>query len=287
MPNGLNFDATNELAMECIEAVLEHWLPDGEHRGKQYVPANPTRNDVSPGSFQINTNNGIWSDFATDDRGGDLISLVAYLEGCGQVESAVKILEFIAGLNASKCAAIIKRNKESKSQPQQEWTAIMPIPCDAKDRPVYFGTTFGSPSATWEYRNEEGRVMFYVNRFETQPRKTILPQTYCRDTTGHCQWKMHAPSAPRPAYGLDRLAAHPEAPVLFTEGEKAADAAQRLFPGYVAVTTMNGAQSPEKTDFTPFAGRTIYIAPDNDEAGMSYKDKLIDLLRLAGAHVAG
>ena len=92
---------------------------------------------------------------------------------------------------------------------------------------------------------------------------------------------------PRPAYGLDRLAVRADAIVIFNEGEKSADAAQRLFPEYVAVTTMNGAKSPEKTDFTPFAGRKVYIAPDNDEAGTSYKDKLIQLLRRVGAEVLG
>ena len=35
---------------------------------------------------------------------------------------------------------------------------------------------------------------------------------------------------PRPLYGLDRLAAHPEAPVLVVEGEKTADAPASFFP---------------------------------------------------------
>ncbi len=30
----------------------------------------------------------MWSDFATGDRGGDPVSLIAYLDGCGQVEAA-------------------------------------------------------------------------------------------------------------------------------------------------------------------------------------------------------
>lgn len=287
MPKGLNFEATKEMAMECIEAILEHWLPDGEQRGKQYVPVNPTRSDSEPGSFQINTENGMWKDFAAGDAGSDLISLVAYLEGCGQVESAVKILEFIAGMNANESAAIIKRSSERKSKPSQEWTAIMPIPPDAKKPPVFFGTDLGKPSSTWEYRNAEGQVMCFVNRFETKPRKTYLPLSYCKDTSGHCQWKYLSPPVPRPAYGLDRLAAMPEAPVLFTEGEKSADAAQRLFPSFVATTTMHGAQSPEYTDFSVFKGRNIYIAPDYDNAGIQYKHTLIAMLRSVGVVIVG
>ena len=53
---------------------------------------------------------------------------------------------------------------------------------------------------------------------------------------------------PRPLYGLDRLAARPDAPVIVCEGEKAADAAERLFPEYVAVTSPNGAGSPHCAD---------------------------------------
>ena len=44
-----------------------------------YVALNPTRNDRRPGSFKINIRTGRWCDFATGDRGGDPVSLVAYL----------------------------------------------------------------------------------------------------------------------------------------------------------------------------------------------------------------
>jgi hypothetical protein len=35
-----------------------------------------------------NLRTGRWSDFATGDKGGDLVSLVAYLEGCSQPDAA-------------------------------------------------------------------------------------------------------------------------------------------------------------------------------------------------------
>ena len=47
---------------------------------------------------------------------------------------------------------------------------------------------------------------------------------------------------PRPLYGLERLAARPEVRVIITEGEKAADAAGALLPGWVAVTSPGGAR---------------------------------------------
>jgi len=284
----INFELVKELALDCLDSILEHWLPDGERRGRQYVPYNTLRDDAELGSFQINTENGIWMDFATDDKGGDPISLVAYLEkGISQTAAAVKILDLIAGLKTDDVALVVKAQTKPVTA-KGNFTAIMPVPEEAmKKRPVFFGSKLGSPVATWEYRNAAGEVLFCVNRFNTATGgKSFLPQIFCNDEeAGNTLWKNMAPPVPRPAYGLDRLAARPDAHVLFAEGEKSADAAQRLFPEFVAVTTMNGSQSPEKSDFTPFAGRKVLIAPDNDEAGEGYVSKLKTLLAGAGAVV--
>ena len=40
------------------------------------------------GSFKVNRYNGRWADFATGDKGGDPISLVAYLGNVSQGEAA-------------------------------------------------------------------------------------------------------------------------------------------------------------------------------------------------------
>lgn len=289
IPNGLNFEHTKALALECVDEVLERWLPDGTLSGREYKVCNPTREDGSPDSFSINVETGVWGDFATGDVGGDLISLVAYLDGCErQTDAALKILEFIAGLNADDAVSISKQRVGASIKSKVEMVPIMPIPVGAeRTHPKFFGMHLGSPTFSWAYKNAEGQPLCYVNRFETDTGKTFLPLTYCKDASGREGWKSKAPSVPRPAYGLDRLAARPTAPVLFVEGEKAADAAHRLLPKFVAVTTMNGAKSPEKTDFTPFAGRKVYIAPDNDAAGIAYKDRVIELVSGVGAQVAG
>ena len=62
---------------------------------------------------------------------------------------------------------------------------------------------------------------------------------------GYFQWRRRHPPIKRPLYGLDRLADRPEAPVIVTEGEKAADAAHALFPDYVAITSSGGAYASE------------------------------------------
>lgn len=38
---------------------------------------------------------GKWADFATDDKGGDVISLAAYLAGTGQTEAALSLAKMV------------------------------------------------------------------------------------------------------------------------------------------------------------------------------------------------
>jgi hypothetical protein len=47
------------------------------------------------GSFKINLRTGQWADFATGDKGGDVISLAAYLHGLTQAAAAGKISEML------------------------------------------------------------------------------------------------------------------------------------------------------------------------------------------------
>lgn len=67
-------------------------LPNGKMESYEWVAINPTRIDKKLGSFRINTANGKWADFATGDRGGDLISLYAYLKGVSNYKAACEIV---------------------------------------------------------------------------------------------------------------------------------------------------------------------------------------------------
>lgn len=80
-------------ALSCSEGLLQRWLPGGRFEGAEWVAINPTRADSRVGSFKINVANGYWADFATGDRGGDLISLASYLYKIRQSDAALKIAE--------------------------------------------------------------------------------------------------------------------------------------------------------------------------------------------------
>src|SRR5215469_9398423 len=69
-----------------------------------------------------------------------------------------------------------------------------------------------------------------------------------------------------------RLADRPFAPVAVCEGEKAVDAARRLLPGFVVVTSPNGNKSADKADWSPLRGRDVVIWPDADLAGDEYAE---------------
>jgi len=125
----------------------------------------------------------------------------------------------------------------------------------------------------------------------------MLPYTYGRRTsvvrsgpnkgkrhTVVC-WHFKRANPPLPLYGLDRLAARPDAPVLVVEGEKAADAASEKFPEMVCITSQGGSKAPAKSDWTPLRSRRVKIWPDNDAAGATYAAKVAELVKVVGTEV--
>ncbi|MFC1672653.1 hypothetical protein ACFL12_00735 [Pseudomonadota bacterium] len=87
----INIKAVNRAALAQLPNLLSLWLPDGKVRNGEWIALNPTRADKRPGSFCINVDTGRWSDFATGDRGGDVVSLAAYLSGTSQIEAAKRL----------------------------------------------------------------------------------------------------------------------------------------------------------------------------------------------------
>jgi len=280
-------------ALSSIDAVLNRWLPGGKRNGHEYQAINPTRPDSKLGSFSINCNTGAWADFASDDKGGDLVALVAYLEGSKQGAAAKRLAEFL-GMAAEKTDPAKRATSDSKQggntiTPTQSskpaWRALLPVPDDAPP-PYATHSKHGKPSMRWEYHNEAGQLLCWVYRFEPKDdgeRKQFMPLTYCEDETGKRAWRWQGLPDPRPLYRLDKLHSNIDAPIIVCEGEKAADAASLLFPGAVCTTMLNGAQSPHKSDWRPLAGRVVWLWPDNDEAGRECMAKVTALAREAGA----
>ena len=91
----LNYDLVGSAALRSLPLIVLRWLPDGRREGQEWVARNPKRSDRHLGSFKINLKTGQWADFATGDKGGDVISLAAYLHGLTQSAAACRISEML------------------------------------------------------------------------------------------------------------------------------------------------------------------------------------------------
>lgn len=246
----MKFDAINAQLLPQLPALLRQWLPSGRVEAGEWVALNPTRHDKKAGSFRINITTGRWADFATDDKGGDPVSLYAYIRGMSQGDAA----RDLAGQAGVTLEAPARRSVPAPVP------VLQLAPADAPPPPRH--PKHGPASRTWAYRSASGDLFGYVCRFDLPDGgKEVMPLTW----DGAWRWK--ALPKPRPLYGLDRLAAKPQATVLVVEGEKAADAAHALFPQLVAVTWAGGSKAVAHSDWAPLTGRKVIVWPDADEPG--------------------
>lgn len=260
----IDFDAINGALNP--DSMVPQWLPDGRRNGAEWVARNPTRSDQTPGSFSVNLRTCKWADFATGDSGGDLVSLYAYLYHGGDNGKAARELAEATNVNigpAERQAAATNVRKLSDAAPK----VVMPVPASAPE-PTFEHKKFGKPSAVWPYRDKDGRVLLYVARFDPPGiRKQVLPRSWCEHPDGSARWTWRGitGASKRPLYGLDRLAAMPDAPVLIVEGEKAADAGQALLgPEWAVVAWLGGSETADRVNVKPLAGRRVVLWPDAD-----------------------
>jgi hypothetical protein len=146
------------------------------------------------------------------------------------------------------------------------WQPMVPPPPDAP-RPTDHQLAC---DMLHEYRAPDDGLLLYVKRIEAKGdrRKQFYPLTY-GTLNGKTGWHDKGPAAPRPLYRLNALSHAPaDAPVLLCEGEKAADAAQRILLDYVAMTWLGGAEAAKLADLTPLTGRSVILWPDADEIGL-------------------
>jgi putative DNA primase/helicase len=89
----LDFAAINAAALARLPELLAHLLPGGRRIGREWVCGN-LRGE--PGqSCRVNLATGKWADFATSERGGDIISLAAAVWRVSQGEAAQRLAELL------------------------------------------------------------------------------------------------------------------------------------------------------------------------------------------------
>ena len=167
--------------------------------------------------------------------------------------------------------------KIGRTAPADDWTPITPVPEDAGE-PNTRHHRHGEPSQVWRYTDEDGRLLMLVCRYDTPGGKIFTPYTFCSRADGTKSWQRKNLDAPRPLYNLRDLKQRPDVPVLVVEGEKAADAAAKLFPDFVVVTSPGGSNAGHLADWSPLRGRHVTIWRDNDKPGRKYQDVVVAAL---------
>jgi len=120
--------------------------------------------------------------------------------------------------------------------------------------------------AIYSYPDADGSCRFWVVR--------LAPKSFRPLRRADRGIEVGDPIGPLPLYRLPELDQAPA--VLVVEGEKVADAAWSV--GIAATTSAHGCKSPTKTDWTPLAGKTVYLCPDNDEGGRAYVRTVAQIL---------
>ena len=282
----IDFAQIRAAALGAADNLLAEWLPSGCYDGHEYVALNPTRADKKRGSFRINTHSGQWADFATDDKGGDLIDLYAYLNSCSLAQAARAIAERLSlGNFAAVRKVALGGGSPAKAGKNARWQPIVPVP-EFAVKNMTFRHSFrrgetAEPVFTSVFRDAAGQVLGGVARFvKSDGSKIDLPYTFCENLDTHEKmWRWRGWQGLRPLYGLDALAADAKRPVLVVEGEKCKNAADAAGIGYAVLTWHGGAGNWDKSDWSAVQNRRVILWPDCD----SQRQKLAAAERKAGA----
>jgi 5S rRNA maturation endonuclease (ribonuclease M5) len=169
----------------------------------------------------------------------------------------------------------------------------LPFPADAPPPGSGHPTVrrVAPPDAVYEYRNAAGELVLRVCRWEAQSvgttRKLILPEIWARPARSPALAPRLVPAWPHaqiPLFNRAELEARHGEWVLLVEGEKSAQAVRRRFPKLIGITIAGGLTS--RTDWSPLAGRSVLILPDQDHHGLLLAQRCRQLAVAAGARVA-
>lgn len=211
--------------------------------------------------------------FRFDDQDGNgtwFCSHCGGRDGSGGGGTGMSLLMRVKGWEFKEAARAVEDYLGVPQPTRKTVTAKQPIkpPIDAAP-PALDGA-----SRQWCYTDAVGEPLFWIQRVDRgNGDKWFRPKTWDGGN-----WQATGWPTPRPVYNLAALHARPDAQVIVCEGEKAADRAQELFPQLVAIAWPNGAQSVAKVDWSPLAGRSILLWPDNDDQGRDAMAKVAALV---------
>lgn len=255
-------------AYDCAVAMLG---PPVKHAGVNDSWRNPWRGDSNP-SLDIHRETGLWTDRATGEK-GDVFHLAAKIHNLDVKSDFPAVVNACAAHLGFRPGELPARAAAAPKPPPAPRPAIRVDPGNPCPRK-------GQPDHVYHY-SPTFRIVRW-NATEQDP-KDIRPLHSTAEG-----WFLGDPPAPLPLYGLHRL--ETAAAILVSEGEKAADAAQRLLDtaapgGWASLTWAHGTGSIAKADWSPLAGRTVHLLPDADAAGIKAMAAIATILDGLGCTV--
>jgi hypothetical protein len=269
--NRIDFDAINAELLGDYLAVLTRWLPNGRREGSEYCVGSLAG---EPGdSLKINWRTGVWTDFASGEKGGsDPVSLYAAIHKISQGEAAKRL----SGNQAPSPRA-------QKPTPPNE-DGYTPASVTVGEMPKLPLTP--EASVEYNYFNLDGDFIGRILRHDSADgKKSFCPYTLWKDKEGRVVWRTKAFEKPRPLYGLRELALSPDRAVLLVEGEKCADIVRKLGIAEIVMAWPGGSNAVECVDWEPLRERRVILWPDADEPGRKCMVTAAGLLAEIGCDV--
>lgn len=262
-------------------AILRRWFPTGSVRDKVFYAL----------GWSYNLGYGSWVD-PSGKTGNGLLTMRALQRGLTATKVRQQVIADLQdlGLIDPDNAPAPGKTTGAKYRP------ILPVPGDA---PVLDWNTLPTnelawrrlgmkllPAAAWTYRDSDNWLLGYVVRFDPpHPEPKIVKRLlWCGSGQG---WRFTDFPRPYPLYGQELLRDRPNDPVLVVEGERATDAARKLFPDYVVVTWPNGAENAQHARWELLHGRTVILWPDHDDPGRRAMEVIRHHLRGRGGTKVG
>lgn len=130
--------------------------------------------------------------------------------------------------------------------------------------------------ASYDYKDETGKLLFQVQRFE--------PKKFVQRRPAGDGWEYKVQGTRQVPYRLPELVAAPLGSAIYiVEGEKDADRLAAL--GLVATCNAGGAGKWRDSHSEHLKGCTVILIPDNDDAGREHVQKVAKSLEGIAAHV--
>lgn len=223
-------------------------------RGSEEYGVCPFHDDKKA-SLQVNAQKQVYKCFACD-AGGDVLDFLMRL-GLTFKEACAELTGVIADIKVNP------EKHTAKPKAAVQWKQIRPTSPPTEINHY----RNGKPAKSWAYRDEAGKILGYVCRFNfADGTKDVIPFTFCTDGK-RSEWRWHGFDKPRPLYNLQGIAQGKASnkTVIVFEGEKTADAGILKLPKQTGVAWPGGAKAIHEVDWSPLYGCNIVLWPDNDK----------------------